>query len=291
MIDVRRTAGAVASFLKRVSQPVPDTDEADLVPVGHAAASRFRWEAEMLGPVVTNARILAPWLDRPSALVAEVPAAVGIVDLLGIRFNRRVLNQRIEGDVRPVLSPLRVRVLYALLTGPAPIDELAASVGSNGEALMRSTLRPLHAAELIELEDGIARATGLWRPVAGRVVAVELKLSKWRDALSQADNSGHSADERWVVLDAARAAGALAALDEFSERGVGLAVVEQGGGLHVLQLPVRGRPEGWLRALIAERALEALDDYEPVFSRSPTERLRPKHPRVPSKPHTVAIVT
>jgi hypothetical protein len=251
-----------------------------------APLRRFRWEAEMLDPVAKSMPTLAPWFEAPAALIAEVPAAVGVVDLLGVRFDARALRRRVEADVRPVLSPLRVRVLHALLVGPRPVDELAASVGTHAEALMRSTLGPLEEAELVELEGGEVQSTGLWLPVAQRVVAVELKLTKWRDALIQADNFRRSADESWVVVDAARAGAARAATLEFAEHGVGLAVATVDGRVDVVLPAPRARPEGWLHALIAERALAATDDAMPLFSGS----RRSRRPRLESDPRAVAVV-
>lgn len=244
----------------------------------------FRWESDMLEPVAEAFRKLAPWLTAPGAIVAEIPAAVGIVDLVGVRFNQRSLRHRDEAALEPTLSPLRVRVLHGLLDGrPKDVEYLAGRVGSRPEALMRSTLRPLERADLIELGTDTVRSTGVWLPAADRVVAVELKLSKWRGALAQADNFTRSADEAWVVLDAARSAGAALAVHEFVERGVGLAVATSDGELDVLAAPARTRPEGWLHALIGERALAATK-----HAAVPAEPGAPA--RLPSEPRTVALV-
>ena len=296
MVDLLRVAGGVLEGLLRALDALPlPASRSDTPPVENARTGSgasigpFRWEAEMLDPVARQVRKLAPWLDAPAALVAEVPAAVGVVDLLGVRFDRRALVRRVEADVRPVLSPLRIRVLHALLKGPRPVDALAAIVGSRAEPLMRSTLRPLETAELIELEAGHARSTGLWLPVGQRVVAVELKLTKWRDALNQADNFSRSADEAWVVIDAMKAAPARAAMLEFAERGVGLAVIGTDERIEVLLRPAQARPDPWLRALIAERALAATDDATALFI--PSRRARISRPRLESDPRAVSVVS
>jgi hypothetical protein len=91
------------------------------------------------------------------------------------------------------------------------------------------------------------------------LTAVELKLSKWRGALRQADNFAQSADRSWVVLDHARSRPAIASAEQFRHAGIGLAVLQRDGALRVVVRPVRRAPERWLRALMAERAWEAAE--------------------------------
>lgn len=276
--ELRRAVRALGSLIER---PAEETVQ----DAGAPPAERFRWESDMLEPVARSVDVLAPWLKAPGAIVAEVPAAIGVVDLVAVRFDPRSLRNRSEAGIAPILSPLRVRVLHALLGGRARhLDELAASVGSREDALLRSTLRPLAAGELIELHGDTARSTGMWLPAADRIIAVELKLAKWRDALNQADNFARSADEAWVVLDGARAAGALDATGEFAERGVGLAAITPSGALEILRRPPKTRPVGWLRALIAERALAAANPRT-------AERASPAAPRPQSEPRAVALMS
>ena len=188
-------------------------------------------------------------------LVAEVPAAQGIADVVAVRFDQEAIRQRLEGGVGPIGSPLRVRTLDLLRDDRfTQIGTIARKIGSNPYALMRSTLGPLAELGIVEVAGATVRATGLWRPLGGHLTAVELKLSKWRDALRQADNLALSADRTWVVLDQARAKGAVDASDYFRQFGVGLAVLDVEGGLRVIVSPQRRRPERWLRSLFAERA-------------------------------------
>ena len=146
------------------------------------------------------------------------------------------------------------RWFYAARDQSDPIAALARKVHASPGGLARSTLRPLAENGLVELSGGSARSTGRWRPVDGHVTAVELKLSKWRSALRQADNIAFAADRSWVVLDSARARKAVAAVDHFRAFGVGLAVVGPESPLRVVVRPAGRRPERWLRALMAECA-------------------------------------
>lgn len=188
-------------------------------------------------------------------VVGEVPAAQGIADIVAVRFDADAVRRRLDAGVGPVTSPLRVQLLHVLRSDRGVrAATLAARLRTNAPALTRSTLGPLAETGLVELDGDMVRATGAWRPVAAHMTAIELKLSKWRDALRQADNFATSADRAWVILDAARSSAAVRQISFFAAFGVGLAVVAPAGDLRVI-LPPRGRrPDPWLRALMAEQA-------------------------------------
>jgi hypothetical protein len=293
MVDTADKVGALARELVRRAAVAfwPPTSSPIREDAGGAGAAgrTFRWEWEMLPAVAESIKVFAPWLESPGAVLAEVPAAVGIVDVVAVRFDSRSLQRRCDERVHPVLLPLRVRTLYALRDRrPRRLETLASVVGSRPEALARSTVGPLAQLGLLEITPrGSVRSTGLWLPAGGRLMAVELKLSKWRTGLNQADNFARSVDQAWVVLDARRVRGALRSIGEFAERGVGLAVVVPDGDVDVLLRPTGRRPEGWLRALLAERALA-------VASGQPQPVTADDHPSPggpPSEPRAVAVMT
>ena len=217
--------------------------------------SAFRWEADMTSFVVAQVSRLVPRSCFAHLVVGEVPAAVGIADVVAVSFDQDAVRHRLDSGVGPLCSPLRVRILDALLDGRRQrVRTVARKVGSNPQALMRSSLGPLAEQGLVALAGETVCSTGAWRPVGAHLTAVELKLSKWRDALRQADNFALSANRSWVVLDEERASGALAARESFKQLGVGLAVLGAGGRLRVVVPPRGRRSERWLRALMAERA-------------------------------------
>jgi len=233
-------------------------------PQSPSASLPFRWESEMTPLVSESIDRLLPTGAGPHVVVGEVPAAVGIVDLLAVRFDAEALRLRKAGGVGPICSPLRIRVLDALRDGRwRDAQVIAHTVGSNLPALRRSTLRPLTEAGLIEFDGKRIRSTLAWLPVGERLTAVELKLSKWQGALRQADNFARSVDRSWVVVDAARARAATQQPELFRECGVGLATLGQDGRLKICARPGRRRPTRWLRALIAERAWA--DTGQPLF--------------------------
>jgi hypothetical protein len=209
----------------------------------------------MTAPVAAAMTRLAPALVAPEYLLREVPAGQGVVDLLGVDFDDEVLSRRVRAGLGPIDRPLRIEVLSLLRVDRyLSIERLAKKVSSNPRALMRSTVGPLADFGAVEIDGSRVRATGMWLPVARRLTAVELKLSKWRAAARQADNAALAADRSWVVLDAVRATNAVRNRDYFSELGVGLAVVGSEGELRVVERPRRGRCVPWLRAWVGEVA-------------------------------------
>jgi hypothetical protein len=219
------------------------------------ASSPFRFESEMTDVVEALVSGLTPRRIRPDHVLREMPAGQGVVDLLAVNFDDEVLSRRVRAQLGPIELPLRIQVLSHLRPDRfLSLDRLARRVGSNPRALTRSTLRPLAELGAIELQVSRVRATGAWIPVAKRLTAVELKLSKWRDAARQADNAAWAVDRSWVVLDARRAGAALRNHDYFAEFGIGLALLDSMGVLRVVERPRRSRCVPWLRAWLGELA-------------------------------------
>lgn len=231
-------------------------------------SSPFRFESDMTDPVQALVRHLMPRGTRPEHVLREMPAGQGVVDLMAVDFDDDVLSRRVRAGLGPIELPLRIEVLSHLRPDRfLSLERLARCVGSNPRALRRSTLCPLAEMGAIELEPTRARSTGAWIPVAKRLTAIELKLSRWRDAARQADNAAWAADRSWVVLDAWRAGAAVRNRDYFAEFGLGLAVVDSAGMLRIVQRPRRARCVPWLRAWLGEMAWArvAADGYTPAL--------------------------
>ncbi|GAA5482766.1 hypothetical protein Hsar01_01990 [Haloferula sargassicola] len=69
------------------------------------------------------------------------------------------------------------------------------------------------------------------QPLISEIVAIEAKLTKWRDALQQARRYQHFAHKSWVVLDATRARPAIQNLELFERSGIGLATCDENGSM------------------------------------------------------------
>jgi hypothetical protein len=194
------------------------------------------------------------------AVLTEIPAAVGVVDLLVVKFAEEAIASRVAEGVGPICSTKKIQVLDVLGTKRwRRVDTIAMRLGTTGLALTRSTLNPLAEMGLIEFDRGRIRGTGLWAPAATQVTAIELKLAKWRSALRQADNFALSSDRTWVVIDQAKANGAQRQIDRFRSVGVGLAGIDPSGAVTVIARPSGSRRPAvrWLRSLMAERAWAA----------------------------------
>lgn len=242
----------------------------------------FRWEAEMTQLVASQVgRLMPP--GGAHVVVGEVPAAQGIADVVAVRFDTEALQHRFDNAVGPITSPLRVRVLHMLgKNRTLRTSTLAERLGTTGAALTRSTLGPLAELGLVEMRADTVTPTGAWRPLPAHVTAVELKLSKWKDALRQADNFAMSADRAWLVLDAARSAAAVRESTFIAAFGVGLAVVDTSGELQVVARPRGRRPERWLRALMAEQVWAA--------AQSESTRALATTPLLDARPPTIQVV-
>jgi hypothetical protein len=129
------------------------------------------------------------------------------------------------------------------------------------------TIAPLVELGAVELDGRIVWSTGAWRPVVAHLTAVEVKLSKWRDALRQADNFARSADRSWVVLDEAHARAAVSDVGYFEALGIGLAILSATGRLRVGARPLGRRPIPWLRAQMGEHAWEVAESEVVAISR------------------------
>ena len=73
---------------------------------------------------------------------------------------------------------------------------------------------------------------------SGQVIAIEAKLSRWRDAMQQAYRNAFFADRSYVLLPPAAAARAAANIEEFRLRGVGICTLEDGKVTIVAEAPL-----------------------------------------------------
>lgn len=119
-------------------------------------------------------------------------------------------------------EPLSVAesVMLSLLRrrGSVGLDELEAACGN---ATAKRSLRRLGVMGLVRTTGPRVSAARRWW-TSGRVLAIEAKLSRWRDALDQAIRYRSYADMAYVALPEAHVRAALRAEDEFVAAGVGL---------------------------------------------------------------------
>jgi hypothetical protein len=102
---------------------------------------------------------------------------------------------------------------------------------------------------------------------SGNLIAFEMKLTKWREALHQAHRNTSFAHYSYVVLPAAVARLAAAKLHEFHRRGVGLCSVDNEG----IRIEIQARRAEPLRPWLTVFAQEYITKCElcpiPIDSR------------------------
>lgn len=92
-----------------------------------------------------------------------------------------------------------------------------------------------------ETDNKIHTAPNLRRHVT-TTISVELKLTKWQQALKQAQRGSSFANYRYVVLDQANASPAVNSIEEFVNSNIGLVTLDQSGEFTVYFSPDRISP-------------------------------------------------
>jgi hypothetical protein len=108
---------------------------------------------------------------------------------------------------------------------------------------------------LVERRGDVATRRGWER--AKRVVAIEAKLLKWREALVQAIAYRQYADEAYVALPESHSQAALDGLDRFRKAGVGLLTVSE-MGIRRRLCAAHSVDHGWKREFVLSRLLQLL---------------------------------
>jgi len=144
-----------------------------------------------------------------------------------------------------VLSSLRLR-------GPTRIDLLERRCGARRGVLRNGALKRLRDSGAVTCGPGGRIALSAEWSRDYRLVAIEAKLTKWRDALKQAKEYRRYADEAYVLLPAGFANRARRAEDEFRDAGVGLWIIA-GQKLTLSITAEKARDHCWRREFVFSR--------------------------------------
>jgi hypothetical protein len=219
-------------------------------------SDRFALEREMLDWFAPKLAAALPSLrDRIPESVATVrEPAIGAVspDLLYGAF-RSMPPSRLRGITyldAHVLSLLETRSLSG--TG-----ELLSRLHIGHATAERVLTRLMNRNWVVRSASGRLTLAASLRSSQMRLLAVEFKLSRWKDALAQALSYCSFAAETYVLLDGSQFRPMRAAVAEFRHCGVGL-LVNNEGRLRVIVRASRTSPVGPERFIAAERLLRAL---------------------------------
>lgn len=150
----------------------------------------------------------------------EVGAGSNIADVVVLRR-----EDDCEPAQRDTLTVFESVILASLRrVGSTRIDLLEQRCGIDRRALREGALQRLLAWRLVERgRGGVVRLGEQW-PGCGQIIAIEAKLTRWREALDQARRYRSYADRSYVLLPGKGANGARHAEDEFAKSGVGLLI-------------------------------------------------------------------
>lgn len=185
----------------------------------------FSCEREMVAPA-------AAWLQEQCTQVkGEFFLPWGVCDLMGATLNRRKVAQRLSlGQNRAIGPTFRIALLLDIPSACDGRAKTARKIERDyqrlvGAETLRQELDRLEAGRfIVQIRRGIYQRIDGWVPLHTRLISVELKLSRVRQALSQARANQGAADESFVglPLPLARAVLSRQTVKEFREAGVGL---------------------------------------------------------------------
>lgn len=206
--------------------------------------------------LVEFAQHLLPQFFAPEGAACFVEREVGV----GRSIADLVLLIRRPDLPWPALSTISVAesVILAALRqwGPTRIDLLEIRCGFERHGLRQGALKRLTKSGTLLRERG-GRVTLAPEYVQGtKIVAIEAKLTKWRDALDQAVVYRRYADEAFVLLPAQNADPAMRARADFEDAGVGLLVVD-GGRIVTLFDAIASTKHDWRRDYVYFRLLSS----------------------------------
>lgn len=233
---------------------------------------RFLREADMLMPIIAQRMHLLPQNVTDWETFFEIQTMHGVVDMLFVVPNTDALAKREAVGLPAVTDSAQVATLLGLtalgaIHGQACSGASAASLASfvpvSSNHLKRRVLPELVSSGWITKLDGDTWVASYeYETPLKQIIAVEVKRSEWRRALSQAIPHTDFADAAFVALDAGRLPSVTKLKPAFSYAGIGLIAVtsraDQGSYSASPELAIIIRPQyhcqsGLIRAVVAER--------------------------------------
>lgn len=216
----------------------------------------FKRESEMTLPV-------RRWLSREGLLIkSEFVLPWGICDLVGLSFNKHQVKKRLSYRQRLPIGPLqRVELLRHI-----PDRESGRSITLEGLQKLadRSILSTSVEDDLNRLiadrfvlpdRHGALQKLNGWAPMHRRIVAVELKLQRISEALSQALSNRAFATESYIALPyiAAERLARGRRQSHLSSDGIGILGVTERTCKVLLRAPQLTEPDETLQLHCVER--------------------------------------
>lgn len=221
--------------------------------IQHARTTTPSSEAVLVHQVLANIGVLHQQ-DATRPVVAcrrEVSVGRTVADIVSI-----LAAQGAAPSVPTTALTVLESVVLATLRrhGATRIDLLERRCGLVARTLRGSKLSRLHATGIVTRSPGGRIALARPWTTHFRVIAIEAKLTKWREALAQAVLYRRYADWVYVALPEGLATMALLSQDLFEAAGVGLLLVRS-DRLSIALLPSNNSDHDWRREFVLSRLL------------------------------------
>lgn len=201
----------------------------------------FRSEVELTDVLLEQ---VATRLSRDGAswvILTECEWDTRIPDIVLLRVNNHAMAARAAASFSRSLTRTEVSVLRVLRPDRATSLEVAhRHLGLTREHARKVLTRLASDGVVLRQKNGNYVRHADYRPLADRIVSIEVKRSAWRPALVQARAHQSAANAAYVAYDAAYRARFLAASDHFRACGIGVIEVPRDPEQRAsIQIPAR----------------------------------------------------
>jgi DNA-binding MarR family transcriptional regulator len=157
-------------------------------------------------------------------------------------------------DPAELLAPVKLSyfecalLAFTLRTGTSTVTDLAAATYASREDVETRVGRLAHLGFLKRRGDEFTAAKRIGRRV--RIIAVEAKLTRWKEALVQAEECRRFANEAYIAMPQGIVRNNLAVVQACASSGVGIIAVDEHGPSVLLDAE-RSQPQSaeWIRVM------------------------------------------
>jgi len=219
-----------------------------------AATSSPRLRRRDAGPEaeLVDAALRARIVDDGAIVWREPQLATGYPDIVAVVPARAAERH----DKRPTMRLEHLRLVHFLCMASEASLAVAATTLRQSPTALERLAAELHTAGVIRRRGDRLRVSLSRAFVATRIIAIEAKISKWREALVQASANAWFASHSYVLLPSVTLA--ERALEEATLAGVGVMALDGERVLTVLRPRVRSIPASLGSWIVHEWMIERL---------------------------------
>lgn len=207
-------------------------------------------ELDFVGEIADSLKVFFSSKGYSLRLKTELNVGSSTADIV-ILLSKKNLSPKI-----PQALSIEESVILASLraSGTTRIDLLEKRCGCQNKELRNGVLSRIIEWDLIEIgQGGQVALTKLW-PNSFKIIALEAKLSRWRQAINQANKYQKYADQTFVVLPENPAQIALKNKEEFLKSGIGLLTVNSKGVKPMIKAYLN-KTHDWRREFVYSRII------------------------------------